>query len=48
MCVTLMQDDEKVALRAISHRHAAKAEAAKQDYDQLKQQNEKVSRQPAG
>lgn len=37
-----LEEDEKVALRAINDRHAAKAEAARQDYEQLKLQHEKV------
>lgn len=36
------QDDERVALRAINERYAAKAEAAKQEYEQLKEQYDKV------
>lgn len=39
-------EDECVALRAISERHAAKADAAKQDFDKLKQQHDNVS--PSG
>jgi hypothetical protein len=37
-----LEEDKKVALRAINDRHAAKAEAARQDYEQLKLQHEKV------
>lgn len=37
-----LQEDEKVALRAINERHAAKAEQAKQQYEQLKQHHTKV------
>lgn len=36
------QEDERVALRAINERHAAKADAAKQEYDKLKQQHDNV------
>eukprot|EP00878_Enallax_costatus_P040941 GHUV01047359.1.p2 GENE.GHUV01047359.1~~GHUV01047359.1.p2 ORF type:complete len:103 (+),score=35.95 GHUV01047359.1:159-467(+) len=37
-----LQEDEKVALRAISERHAAKAEAAQQQTEQYKQKCDKV------
>jgi len=36
------QEDERVALRAINERHAAKADAARQEYDKLKQQHDNV------
>jgi uncharacterized protein YcgI (DUF1989 family) len=42
------QQDEKVALRAINERHAAKAEACKQEYDKLKQQHDNVSARHTG
>lgn len=38
-----LQEDERVALRAISERHAAKAEAAKQEMEQHKRKHEQVS-----
>jgi hypothetical protein len=38
-----LQEDERVALRAISERHAAKADAGKAEYDKLKQQHTNVS-----
>lgn len=37
-----LQDDERVALRAISERHAAKAEAAKQQMEMYKHKCEQV------
>eukprot|EP00878_Enallax_costatus_P033734 GHUV01037287.1.p1 GENE.GHUV01037287.1~~GHUV01037287.1.p1 ORF type:complete len:714 (+),score=230.60 GHUV01037287.1:420-2561(+) len=37
-----LQEDEKVALRAISERHAAKAEAAQQQTEQYKQKCDKL------
>jgi hypothetical protein len=37
------QEDERVALRAISERHAAKAEAAKQELAQCQKKNDQVS-----
>jgi hypothetical protein len=36
------QEDERVALRAISERHAAKAEAAKRELEQRQKKNEQV------
>lgn len=36
------QEDERVALRAISERHAAKAEAAKQELAQCQKKNDQV------
>lgn len=38
-----LEEDEKVALRAIRDRHAAKAAAAKEEFDALKLQHDKVS-----
>jgi flagellar motility protein MotE (MotC chaperone) len=38
-----LAEDERVALRAINERHAARADAARQDYEQLKLQNDNVS-----
>jgi hypothetical protein len=37
------QEDEGVALRAISERHAAKAEAAKRELEQCQTKNEQVN-----
>jgi FKBP-type peptidyl-prolyl cis-trans isomerase len=37
------QEDERVALRAISERHAAKAEAAKRELEQCQKKNEQVN-----
>jgi hypothetical protein len=38
-----LAEDERVALRAINERHAARADAARQDYEQLKLQHDNVS-----
>lgn len=38
-----LEEDKQVALRAINDRHAAKAEAAKQEYGKLKLQHDNVS-----
>lgn len=37
-----LQEDERVALRAICERHAAKADAAKQELDKCQKTNDQV------
>lgn len=41
--VQILQEDERVALRAISERHAAKAETAQQQMEEYRQKCQKVS-----